>query len=69
MTNLEVKGHLTPNRMSFAPLNFQMGPSDFGITGEITNVWDYSFNDGILGGNIALNSNYFDLNPFMTALP
>ncbi len=67
LTNLEVKGHLTPNRMSFAPLNFQMGPSDFGITGEITNVWDYSFNDGILGGNIALNSNYFDLNPFMTA--
>ncbi|MCB9284087.1 MAG: hypothetical protein H6563_08455 [Lewinellaceae bacterium] len=65
LTNMEVKGHLTPNRMSFAPFKFQMGESDFDISGVITNVWDYTFGDGVLGGNIALRSNYLDVNPFM----
>jgi len=66
LTNMELKGHLTPNRMSFAPFKFQMGPSDVNVSGVVTNVWDYTFEDGVLGGNIALSSNYFDLNPFMT---
>ncbi len=65
LTNLETKGHLTPNRMSFAPLKFQMGPSDFNFSGAITNVWDYVFGDGVLGGSIAMVSNYVDLNAFM----
>ncbi|MBK8490220.1 MAG: hypothetical protein IPL49_04750 [Saprospirales bacterium] len=42
-----------------------MGESDFDISGVITNVWDYTFDDGVLGGNIALASNYLDVNPFM----
>lgn len=65
LTNLETRGHLTPSRMSFAPLKFQMGPSDFNFSGAITNVWDYVFGDGVLGGDIAMVSNYVDLNAFM----
>lgn len=66
LTNVEARGQFTPTRMSFSPLNFKMGESDISMSGVITNVWDFAFGEGVLGGAFSLNSNYFDLNPFMT---
>lgn len=65
LTNMEMRGNLTPTRMTFSPLKFQMGPSDFNFSGVITNVWDYTFGEGVLGGNISMTSNFVDLNAFM----
>ena len=67
LTNTTAKGNFTPNRMQFDQFGTQIGASDLRAKGTISNVFDYLFDKGILGGNIDIASNNLDLNQFMTA--
>lgn len=59
------RGNMTPNRLTVSQLSGQIGDSDFNASGTILNVFDYLFEDGVLGGNIKLNSRLMNLNQFM----
>ncbi len=58
-------GHVTPNKLVIDQFATLIGKSDLQGKGTITGVFDYLFDNGILGGEIDLTSNYFDLNQFM----
>jgi hypothetical protein len=60
------KGNFTPNKLTASELSGKIGESDFSASGYLTNVWNYVFYDETLGGNLALRSNYMNLNQFMT---
>jgi len=65
LTDAAVKGRVRPNLIEVESIRANLGESDFSGSGKITNVFDYLFSDGILGGNLVMNSNFFDLNPLM----
>jgi hypothetical protein len=46
-----------------------IGASDLRGSGKILNAWNYMFDNQTVSGVINLQSNYFDLNQFMTADP
>ena len=62
---LEIKSvsiGLNPKSISLTNLTGNMGESDFSATGTFTNYWAYILKNGILNGNIALNSKYLNFN-------
>lgn len=59
------RGNIKPNRLAVNQLSGQIGDSDFSANGVITNLFRYLFEDGVLGGQLALQSRYFNLNQFM----
>ncbi|MCB0615064.1 MAG: hypothetical protein KDC75_17220 [Phaeodactylibacter sp.] len=59
------RGNMTPNRLTVTQLSGQIGDSDFNASGLILNAFDYLFKDGVLGGNIKMNSRLMNLNQFM----
>lgn len=65
--NIQTAGRFKPNRMEIDNFQAVLGESDFQASGVITQVWDYLFDNGVLGGNIFLKSRFLDLNPFMVA--
>jgi len=65
LTNSALKGRVMPNRIEVSSMKSQLGESDFAGSGTILNGFDYAFDDGVLQGNMQMNSNFFDLNPFM----
>lgn len=69
LTGLNLNGHFTPNNMDIANFAMKIGASDLSGSGKITNAWNYLFDNQTVSGNINLNSNYFDLNQFMTDEP
>lgn len=66
MSSLVAKGNFTPNRMTVSELSGKIGKSDFNASGVLTNVWNFVFNNEMLGGNLNLRSTYMNLNQFMT---
>ncbi len=65
--NLIVKGNMKPNRLVAEDLSLKIGNSDVKAHGTITNLFDYLFDNKVLGGSINVASNFLDLNQFMTA--
>jgi hypothetical protein len=65
LQNNACKGQMTPNRLLVDELRTEIEGSDIKASGLITNIWDYLFEDGVLGGNLSIVSNTIDLNPFM----
>ena len=61
----QLKGRMSANRTNIENASARIGESDMKAQGFITNTWDYVFEDGILGGEINIDSRYFDLNSFM----
>ncbi len=59
------RGNMTPNRLTVSQLSGQIGDSDFNASGTILNVFDYLFEDGVLGGKVTMNSRLMNLNQFM----
>ena len=49
----------TPKQINLNNFSSSFGESDLRASGELTNVFSYFLSDGILNGNLALNSNYF----------
>ncbi len=65
ITNGIARGNIKPNRLVVSYLSGKIGDSDFMAEGVITDLFKYLFEDGVLGGQLALQSNYFNLNQFM----
>lgn len=67
--NSAAAGNFTPN--SFVINNFQtkIGNSDIAGKGTLTGIFDWLYDNKMLTGNLDLNSNYMDLNQFMTETP
>ncbi|MCB0565549.1 MAG: hypothetical protein KDD01_14350 [Phaeodactylibacter sp.] len=63
--NGAARGNMTPNRLTVSQLSGQIADSDFNASGVILNVFDYLFADGVLGGNITMDSRMMNLNQFM----
>lgn len=66
LTNMTMKGHFMPNKMSVDDFGMNIGGSDLRGSGKILNAWNYMFDNQTVSGVVNLQSNYFDLNPFMT---
>jgi AsmA-like C-terminal region len=62
-------GHFTPNKFILDNFKTQIGNSDIAGNGTLTGVFDWLFDDKMLGGNVNLTSNFMDLNQFMTETP
>ena len=63
--NLKAVGNVKPNRMEIANASGTMGESDFAGSGTVTNLFDYTFGEGVLGGDLAVRSKKINLNDFM----
>ncbi len=59
------KGIFTSNELIVKDFETKIGESDISGSGNLTNVFNYIFENQTLGGEFAMNSNFFDLNPFM----
>ncbi len=66
LTDMVLKGHFTPNNMTFDNFGLKIGDSDLRGSGRMLNVWNYLFDNQTVYGTLNLRSDYFDLNPFMT---
>ncbi|HBZ00564.1 MAG TPA: hypothetical protein DEO84_04490, partial [candidate division Zixibacteria bacterium] len=55
----------SPTQAKLDNFNMTMGKSDLKASGGLDNVFGYVFGKGVLAGNLDINSNYFDLTPFM----
>jgi hypothetical protein len=69
LTDVTTKGHFTPNKMDISNFGMKIGGSDLSGNGQIVNAWNYLFDNQTVSGIVNLNSNYFDLNQFMTEEP
>ena len=69
LTNVDMKGHFMPNRMTIDDFGLKIGASDLHGNGTILNAWDYLFDNRTITGVINLKSLYFDANYFMTDPP
>jgi len=65
--NIIVKGSLAANLLSMQEFSLYTGRSDLSASGQVANAWDYLFSGGTLQGNLNLQSDFLDLNPFMEA--
>ena len=65
---LEIKSAnigLNPKSISLTNLSGNMGESDFSAGGNISNYWAYILKNGVLNGDITLNSKYLNFNQLM----
>ena len=65
-TNLKAVGNVKPNRMDISSANGTLGQSTFSGSGTMTNLFDYTFGEGVLGGNLTVRSPFIDLADFMS---
>ena len=63
--NIRAIGNVKPNRMEILSAGATMGESDFAGSGTITNLFDYTFGEGVLGGAMSVRSKFLNLNDFM----
>ena len=57
----------TPKQVSLLAVTIKMGESDLSLKGNLSNFIGYLFKSNeTLSGNLLVQSNYFDANPFMT---
>ena len=64
--DLKIKGQATPNKLIANNVSGKIGDSDFASSGVLTDIWDYVFENGTIGGELKLASKYMNLNQFMT---
>ena len=55
----------SPKAISLKGLNMKVGQSDFMLTGQVTNYLNYIFKEGVLAGNMQLNSSLVNMNELM----
>ena len=56
---------LSPQNINLSQLNMNIGRSDFNLNGKVSNYLNYIFKDGILKGDLQLNSNYVNVNELL----
>ncbi len=67
--NSAASGHFTPNKFIINNFQTQIGNSDISGNGTLLGVFDWMFENKLLGGTLNLNSKMMDLNQFMTDTP
>lgn len=67
--NLAVNGRAKPNDLVINSMSGQLGESRFSGSGEVLNLFDYTFSDGVLGGVLNLNAPFLDVADFMVEEP
>ncbi len=65
LSNVALKGHFMPNKMTIDNFGLKIGDSDLAGNGQINNAWNYLFDNQTVSGTVNLKSNYFDMNQFM----
>lgn len=65
-TGLKAIGNVKPNRMEIATASGKLGESAFTGSGTVTNLFDYTFGEGVLGGDMSVRSAFLDLADFMS---
>ena len=63
---LKAVGNVKPNRMEISAAAGTLGSSSFTGSGTIVDLFDYTFGEGILTGDLAVRSGFIDLADFMT---
>lgn len=61
----KLAGQVTPNKATIGVLQTKIGESDFKMNGEITNVFNYVFENETLYGDLNLVSDYINANEFI----
>jgi hypothetical protein len=61
--NAELK--FSPRFLDLSSFNSRMGESDYNLNGRLDNYLSYFLKDGVLKGNLALNSKYINLDELM----
>ena len=56
---------LSPQNINLSQFSMNIGRSDFNLTGKVSNYLNYIFKDGILIGDLQLNSNYVNVNELL----
>ena len=67
ITNSTFNGNVTPNRFDITNLKTKIGESDIVANGTISGLFDWLYDNKLLTGTLNVNSNFFDLNPYMAA--
>ncbi|HHH50189.1 MAG TPA: hypothetical protein ENK52_04340, partial [Saprospiraceae bacterium] len=69
LNNVSTTGQFKANQFDIKTFAFLIGKSDLKGNGTLTNVFDYVFDNQILGGNLNLQSKFLNLNEFMEEAP
>jgi len=56
-----------PQSADLKSFTMKMGQNDISAAGSLINIFAYVLTDGTLNGRLTVRSNYFNLNPYMTA--
>ena len=67
LDNLQTKSNIGFNHAEVKSFSVVHDGNDVHMTGLISNVYDYLFNNGVLEGKLAFDSKYFDANKYMAA--
>ncbi|MBC7425141.1 MAG: AsmA family protein, partial [Bacteroidia bacterium] len=62
----EMALNFNPATVKMPVLKGTIGMSDFATNGEVNNIFGYMLKDQTLQGNLNLNSNYFNINEFLS---
>ncbi|MGB3798982.1 MAG: AsmA-like C-terminal region-containing protein [Lewinella sp.] len=65
-TDLRVAGNIKPNRLVIDNASATLQESTFDASGTINNLFDYTFGEGVLTGNIDVRSGFFNVGDFMS---
>ncbi|WP_116105487.1 AsmA family protein [Lewinella sp. IMCC34191] len=65
-TDLRVAGNIKPNRLVIDNASATLQESSFDASGTISNLFDYTFGEGVLTGNIDVRSGFFNVADFMS---
>ncbi|PPK86415.1 uncharacterized protein involved in outer membrane biogenesis [Neolewinella xylanilytica] len=65
-TDLRVAGNIKPNRLVIDNASATLQESSFNASGTINNLFDYTFGEGVLTGNLAVRSGFFNVADFMS---
>ncbi len=63
---LKAVGNVKPNRMEISSAAGTLGSSSFTGSGTVIDLFDYTFGEGILAGDLAVRSGFIDLADFMS---
>lgn len=58
--------NISTQKASLKNFKILMGKSDISAYGELNNILGFAFEDKTLKGSLTINSNYFDIDPWMT---
>lgn len=68
LKNSALVGSFQPNALDIRQAATQIDESDISMNGQINNLMDYVYKGETLKGKVNVNSNYLNLNPFMTMM-